>query len=146
MPGALALEKVQWKLLVCSMLTAGSNCKVTTDSQEKHAAKILRSYNVIFCGDLVFGRMFFKTRKKILKAKRNCFNGVLYLRRLNVPLCTAKLHGLEEHSVMRRRFWLSPLKRLLCSSCSQHRNLIFYQAAETIETPNFFKKTLLFSS
>lgn len=63
---ALAIEKVRWKPLVGSMLTAESNHTVTTDSQEKHTAEMLRSYNVTFCGDLVFGRMFFfKTEKKV---------------------------------------------------------------------------------
>lgn len=37
--------------------------------------------------------------------------------------------------------WLSPFfKKLLCSSCSQHKNLMFYQAAETIATTNFLLK------
>lgn len=63
---ALAIEKVWWNPLVGSVLTAGSNCTVTADSQEKRTAEMPGSYNVTFCGDLVFGRMFFfKTEKKI---------------------------------------------------------------------------------
>lgn len=100
----LAIEKVRWKPVVGSMLTAGSNRTVTTDSQGKRTAEMLRSYNVTFCGDLVFGRMFFKTEKKKAESeKKLSFNGVLYLcQRPNVPLCTAKLRGLEGHRAMRK--------------------------------------------
>lgn len=55
-----------------SMLTAGSNHMVTTDSQEKRTAGMFRSYNVTFCGDLGFGRMFFlKTKNKQTKASES---------------------------------------------------------------------------
>lgn len=55
-----------------SMLTAGLDSMVTTDSQEKLTAEMLRSYNVTFCGSLVFCRMYFlKTEKICLKGKRN---------------------------------------------------------------------------
>lgn len=72
MPDALAVEKVEWKPLVGSVLTTGLDSMVTTDSQEKRPAEMLRSYRVTFCGSLVFCRMFFfKTEKKTLKGKRN---------------------------------------------------------------------------
>lgn len=80
MPGALAVEKVQWKPLVGSVLTTELDGMVTTDSQDKLTAEMLRSYNVMFCGSSVFCRMyFFKTEKnKPEREKKLYFNGVLY--------------------------------------------------------------------
>lgn len=64
----LAIEKAQWKPLVGSMVTAGLNRVVTTDSQEKRTAGMLRSYNVTSCGDLVVGKTFLiKKEKKVWK-------------------------------------------------------------------------------
>lgn len=54
-------------------------------------------------------------------------------------LCTAKLHGLEEHKAVGKCFSLSPfLKRLVYSSCSQHKTVMFYQAAEKMATLYLF--------
>lgn len=54
MPDALSVEKVEWKPLVGSVLTTGLDSMVTTDSQEKRPAEMLRSYHVTFCGSLGF--------------------------------------------------------------------------------------------
>lgn len=64
-----------------SVLTAGLDSVVTTDSQEKLTAEMLRSYNVTFCGSLVSCRMYFlKTEKNMPeREKKPYFNGVFYL-------------------------------------------------------------------
>lgn len=62
---ALGIEKVRWNSLVGSLLTTGSNHMVIIDGQEQHTAGMFKSYNVTFCGNLGFGRMFFfKTENK----------------------------------------------------------------------------------
>lgn len=122
-----------------SVLTTGLDGMVTTDSQEKLTAEMLSSYNVTFYGSLVFCRMhFFKTGTNMPeREKKPYFNGIFYLCwGINVLLCMANLHSDGE-----MLFWLSPfLKRLLCSSCSQHKKpLMFYhEAAKTIAMPNYF--------
>lgn len=56
-----------------SVLTTGLDGMVTTDSQEKHTAEMLRSYHVTFCGSLVFfaGCTSLKQKKICLKGKNH---------------------------------------------------------------------------
>lgn len=62
---ARAIEKVRWNPLAGSLLTTGSDHMVTTDGQEQHTAGMFKSYNVTFCGNFGFVRMFFlKTENK----------------------------------------------------------------------------------